>query len=64
MSEKKPKGRKPEFRVAAMDKETDEKNSVGAAWINEDGTITVKLDAFVHLVSSPNLLITLFPNTP
>jgi hypothetical protein len=54
--------RKPEYRLAAMDKVTDEKNNIGGAWLNEDGSIRVVLDAFIGLTSSKALVLTLFPN--
>lgn len=57
--------RKPEYRLAAMDKATDEKNGdIGAAWVNPDGSISVTLRPFVTLVSSKNLVLTLFPTKP
>lgn len=54
-------GNKPDYKLHALDKETQEKNRIGAGWINEDGSIRVKLDAFVVLQASPNLVLTLFP---
>lgn len=54
--------RKPDYRFAAMNKSTDEKNNVGAAWVNPDGTISVALDSFIQLTASKNLVLTLFPN--
>lgn len=57
------KGRKPDYRVAAMLKSTDQKSQVGAAWINEDGSIAVVLNEFTVLPpGGKDLLITLFPN--
>lgn len=53
--------RKPDYRLGAMNKSTDEKASVGAAWINEDGTISVTLQMFVTLRANKNLVLTLFP---
>ena len=55
--------RKPEYQVKAMNKETGEKSqSIGGAWVNEkDSSISIKLNPFIVLASSPNLLITLFP---
>lgn len=55
--------RKPDYRVSALNKATSVKGSVGAAWLNEDGTISIVLDPFIVLNDSPNLLITLFPVT-
>lgn len=53
--------RTPDFRVAAMNKKTDEKANIGAAWKNEDGSISVTLDSFVKIEGSKDILITLFP---
>lgn len=58
-------GKKPDYDVACLDKETEFKGRVGAAWINPDGSVSVVLN---HRVSLPtqngtNLLITLFPTT-
>jgi len=54
--------RKPDYRVGALDKETDAKSNVGAAWLNEDGTISLILDAFIVIHGGKARLITLFPN--
>jgi hypothetical protein len=54
--------RKPDYRVAAMNKVTDDKSQIGAAWANKDGSITIVLDSFVHLDGGKALLVTLFPN--
>jgi len=53
--------RKPDYRVGALNKVTDAKNNIGAAWVNRDGSIAVVLDDFIVLEGSRNLLITLFP---
>lgn len=57
-------GRKPDYHVHAMDKRTDEKSRVGAAWANPDGSIRVVLNPFVVLAAGPNLVITLFTPFP
>jgi hypothetical protein len=55
-------GRIPDFRVAIMDKVTDEKNgSVGAGWINDDGTISITFECFINFRTNKDLLMTLFP---
>lgn len=55
--------RKPDYRVAALNKGTDEKGVVGAAWINDNGSIAIILDPFVNLQQQGRqLLITLFPS--
>lgn len=53
--------RTPDYDVHAMNKTTDEKNRVGAAWLNENGTLSITLTAFIKLESSEDLVITLFP---
>lgn len=53
--------RKPDFWVKAMNKATNEKRKVGAAWRNTDGSVSVDIDAFTVLASHPDLVITLFP---
>lgn len=53
--------RKPDYKVKAMYKERDLKGAVGAAWANEDKTISVVLDPFIHLQQDGTLLLTLFP---
>lgn len=53
-------GRKPNYNVGALNKRTDEKNSVGVGWANDNGSISIRLDPFITLTSSPDLVITLF----
>lgn len=55
-------GRKPDYRLAALNKATEERNNVGAAWIYEDGRISISLNAFVTLTGSKDLVLTLFPD--
>jgi hypothetical protein len=54
--------RKPDYNVHAMNKVTNAKARIGAAWMNEDHTISIVLDAFVVVPGGSDLLITLFPN--
>lgn len=57
-------GRSPDYFLAALDKETDDRNNrIGAAWEEDDGSIAIKLDHFVQLKGDRNLLLKLFPNT-
>lgn len=56
-----PKGRKPDFRLKALNKTTDEKSMVGAGWTNADGSISIDLNAFVVLQGTSDLVLTLFP---
>lgn len=55
-------GRKPDYNVHAMDKGTEEKSRIGAAWGNPDGSISIKLNPFIALTSHPDLVIMLFLN--
>ncbi len=64
MSEETKQTRKPDYNVSAMNKSTEEKGRIGAAWINQDGSISITLDAFIVLPNAgKDLLITLFPKT-
>lgn len=54
--------RKPDYRVAALNKVTDAKANIGAAWLNKDGSIAVVLESFIVINGGKELLITLFPN--
>lgn len=54
--------RKPDYIVKALDKQTDDKARVGAAWQNPDGTVSVVLNSFTVLKGGKETLITLFPN--
>ena len=55
-------GRRPDYRLKLMDKETSMKlNDAGAAWKNEDASITVVLNPWVVNKFQPNLIMTLFP---
>lgn len=55
-------GRLPNYRVAALNKRTDAKGRVGAAWSNDDGSISVVIDPFVTLHGGKDMIITLFPD--
>jgi len=52
---------KPHYRVKVLNKQTNAKGEIGAAWINTDKSITIVLDNFIRIVQDGNLLITLFP---
>lgn len=54
-------GRKPDYWLKAMNKTTNEKRKVGAAWDNKDGSISIDIDAFTVLHAHPGLVLTLFP---
>ena len=54
-------GRKPDYTVSALNKANEQRGPIGVAWKNDDGSISVKLNAFVYVAAAPDLLITLFP---
>lgn len=55
--------RPPDYLVSALCKQTDVKGNIGGAWINEDGTIRIRLNPFVVLDTyRQDLVVTLFPN--
>lgn len=54
--------RKPDYRLAALDKNTGHVGNIGAAWVNEDESITIILDSFVVLNGGKQLILTLFEN--
>ncbi len=56
------KPRRPDFNLSALDKTTEVRGKVGAAWKNDDGTISIRLDPFVVLSGSSNLELRLFVN--
>jgi hypothetical protein len=53
-------GIKPDYNLAALNKTTGEKNTIGAAWTQADGRISIKLNAFVTLQAGPDLVLSLF----
>lgn len=53
--------RKPDYRVGYLNKKTDEKGSVGGAWKNDDGTITITLNTQVVIQGCKDVILTLFP---
>lgn len=53
--------RKPDYDLSALSNTNDIRGKVGAAWINDDGSINIKLNPFVVLNSHDNLQLRLFP---
>ena len=53
--------RTPDYNLKTLNKTTSEKCRVGAAWANEDGSISIVLNSFVVLPASKELEIRLFP---
>lgn len=52
--------RTPDYDFLAMNKDTDERNRVGAGWINPDGSISIVLSPFIQLSASKSLVLNLF----
>ena len=52
---------KPHYRLKYLNKQTEEKGEIGAAWLNEDNSITVVLNPLVVVPQSKDVLLTLFP---
>lgn len=55
---------KPDYRLKVKHKITGETAKQGAAWVNPNGSITIRLDLCAVLTSDPDLLITLFTPDP
>lgn len=55
------KGRKPDYWVKMMNKDTNEKRKIGAGWKNDDGSISIDIDCFTVISAHPALVITMFP---
>lgn len=53
-------GRKPDYRLSVVEGENNY-TRVGAAWINESGTISIILDPYVVLPNRPELKLMLVP---
>lgn len=60
-TESKPKPKSPDYKVGCLNKVTGEKGNIGAAWLNNDGTINIVLNNLVVVQASKDLVITLFP---
>lgn len=58
-------GRLPDYRLKVLNRENDYSSSIGAAWKNDDGSISIQLDHFVVLKGrghGGDIVITLFLN--
>ena len=55
------KTRKPEYRLKYLNKRDSLSGTIGAGWLNEDGSITVVLNSKVVLRQDGEELLTLFP---
>lgn len=55
-------GKRPDYLLKVLDKTTDDYGTIGAAWIKDDGAITIRLNPATILTYNPDLAINLFPN--
>lgn len=55
-------GRKPDYYLTVYDKTTEGRTQAGAAWVQQDGSISITINPCVMLPSDRNLSIKLFPN--
>lgn len=55
--------RRPDYEIKALNKDTQARQRVGAAWLKDDGSgqIYIKLEPFVTLSGSMNIALTAFP---
>lgn len=54
-------GGKPTHRLRFLNKQTEERGTIGAGWQNADGSITIVLDPMVVVRQEAAVLLTLFP---
>ena len=54
--------RTPDFVLKGLNTQTNERTGkLGAAWTNEDGTVSIRFDSFIILEQRPGWIFTLFP---
>ena len=54
-------GRKPDYRFRAYHKTTKASGEVGAAWLNEDKSLSISLNPGAFLMYDPEIVLRLFP---
>lgn len=54
--------RKPDYNLTFLNTETGEKGTIGAAWLNEDESFSIRLNPFVVLQHSKAVHFRLFKN--
>lgn len=59
-----PASRTPDYDLVVMNKVTNQKGRIGAAWKNDDGRIGIVLNPCVVLNDNPNIVIALFVRKP
>ena len=60
-SDEKRPGRPPDYNLGCLNRHTEERGTVGAAWKNTDGSIRVIINPFVVLPCPGDCMLTLFP---
>lgn len=58
------KGKKPDYRIACLNKTNEERGNIGAAWDNPEGHITIVFNPFVTVPTGKDFVITMFRNDP
>jgi hypothetical protein len=58
------KGRSPDYRLKLYDRDLKKGGDAGAAWVNEDGSISITLNIGIVLQERDGLSINLFKNEP
>jgi hypothetical protein len=54
-------GRRPDYRIMALDKDTEERGELGAGWLKEDGSIYLKFNPFVTVPVGGRFSVAAFP---
>ena len=52
--------RRPDYIVRGLHKQTNKKGTIGAAWLKEDGSISIAINPFITIPVNEDLVITLF----
>lgn len=56
------KGKKPDYLLKVLHKHNNQRGTIGVAWRQSDGSISIAMNLCAVLTSDPDLVITLFPN--
>lgn len=55
------RGRRPDYVIKALDKDTQERGTIGAGWLQDDGSIYIKFERFAVVPVGARYAITAFP---
>lgn len=55
--------RRPDYRLHFLNKETEEKCEIGAAWVNKSGSISLVVNPLVVIPPGSSTVLTLFPTS-